>query len=205
MKLLFAPMYVFLTCLVAALSSKQIPIRTRRAGCYALLLIIGTVCVLCPCPAASAEELGPWGGPTTLSKIGKADHELVIRGYVRTDANCAGVEPPAIDLDVPPVHGIVCLRRTDDVLIEHASNTRCLGRKISGVKVVYLPRRGYAGSDSLRYIIRFPRITITHTANVTIVPDAPASSDAVPGDISAPTDNVPQSPGPIPACTALVS
>lgn len=152
------------------MSSKRTPIRARRAGCYALLLIIGTICVLCSCRASFAEELGPYGGPTTVSKIGKADHELVIRGYARIGANCAGVEPPIIELDVAPRHGIVCLRRADDILLKYGSGTRCLGHKATGINVVYLPRHGYVGSDSLRYIARFPRRPITHAANVTIVP-----------------------------------
>jgi hypothetical protein len=41
--------------------------------------------------------------------------------------------------------------------------------------------------------------------NLTLVPDTTPSRNAVPADISAPADDTPQSPGPIPACPALVS
>ena len=140
-----------------------------------------------------------------MSRTGKADHERPLMGYARFDRNCVGTELPIIDLDVPPSHGVVCLRRSDIRLqnVYGSPDQHCLGQKVSGVRIVYLPRHGYTGADTFRYTVHL-RVRITNTYNLTIEPDAPPSPDAVPADISA-ADDTPQSPGPIPACPALVS
>jgi hypothetical protein len=144
-----------------------------------------------------------------MLRTGAADHQVVIRSHVLFDSNCVSLEPPVIDLDAPPGRGVLCQRRVDDIVInvlQPGSPLRCLGKKTSGVLVVYLPRHGYTGADTVRYIVHFPgRSPVTYTANLVIVPDTPPSSGAVPADISAPADDAPQSPGRLPLCPALVS
>lgn len=144
----------------------------------------------------------------TLSRTGKADHELMVWGHgTLNPTDCSPLEPPpAIDLEAPPGHGILCLRPANYLIGNTFGEADyCLGKKTSGVYVIYLPRHGYTGADTLRYTARPPRGRITVNANLTIVPDTPPSPGPVPADISAPGNDTPQSLGPIPACTALVS
>jgi hypothetical protein len=76
---------------------------------------------------------------------------------------------------------------------------------MTGVRIVYLPRHGYIGADTLRYPVRSWIGRITYSVDVTIAPDTSTSRNAVPADISSPANDTLQSPGPIPACTALAS
>jgi len=48
---------------------------------------------------------------TQLSKSTKAAHEVFLEGYARANNNCEAIDPPKINVDQPPEHGIVCLRR----------------------------------------------------------------------------------------------
>jgi hypothetical protein len=73
------------------------------------------------------------------------------------------------------------------------------------VSVVYLPRWGYVGPDDLRYTVVFPQARHSVYVDLTVLPDRPGSPGAVPADISSPYTESPQSLGPIPACTAIVS
>jgi hypothetical protein len=175
--------------------------------------IVAAAGVLCLCRAVLAEE--PAGSnlavPATISKIGNADHELMVRGHAHADRNCVGREPPDIHLDAPPRHGVLCLRRADDVPIVYLlpgatdRDRDCLGKRVSGVRLFYLPQHGYTGADTFRYTALFSqRYRFTRDVNLIIVPDVPPAPNAVPADI-APAGDTPQAPGAIPACTALVS
>ncbi len=198
----------------------------KNARRHTLRRLIGAVGFLCLCPAAFAQQFPsyapPWSlaptaksprwppAPKTLSITGKADHELMLWGAGEMNpgntADCAPAKPPAIDLDAPPSHGIVCLRPADYIIGEtYGFNDHCLGKKTSGVYVIYLPRHGYTGADALRYTIRFSKGPATVNFNLTIVPDTTPSPGALPADITAPGNDTSQSLGPIPACTALVS
>jgi hypothetical protein len=187
--------------------------------------LVGVVCALSLCLAAFAQNLPwpapppkslPWPSPPsrsqTLSKTVNADHQIGIFRYSYFDSKtCAGREPPsAIDLNLPPSHGVVCLRRRNDRPIEFQPPSlwpdaplHCRGKIAPSLGVIYLPYRGYTGPDTFRYTVR-SRNPITSTVNVTVVPDVPPSPDAIPADI-APSDDTPQAPGPIRPCTALVS
>jgi len=186
--------------------SKRTPVRMRRIGCRAMRLAVGAIGVLCFCPAVAEEASLPnLAVPPTLSKFGNANHELMVRGHTQTNSSCVAVELPDLHLDTPPRHGVLCLRPADDVPIVFGTSL-CLGKRVSGVRIYYLPRYGYTGADTFRYTALFSkRYRYTRDVNLVIVPDVPPSPGAVPADISGAADDTLQSPGPIPPCTALVS
>jgi hypothetical protein len=142
-----------------------------------------------------------------LAKTTRADHDVVILGYGRSNQNCESIDPPALYLEKPPDHGTVCFR-TNDITINKAivgNLTHCIGRKIHGVVVVYSPGWKYAGPDDVRYTVIFPKARHGVYVELTVLPDRPSSSGAVSMDLDAPTTGSPQLPGPIPACASLVS
>src|SRR5262249_28374836 len=143
----------------------------------------------------------------SLSKSGKANHEIALSGHARTDNNCAAMGTTPIDLDQAPAHGVVCLRPAQVTLEYLAPGTpaRCRGQKPLGLRVIYLPRHGYVGGDSVRYTVRFKTATMKMDVSLTVLPDAPPSTPAVPADISSPAEETLQQLGPIPLCAALVS
>jgi hypothetical protein len=110
-------------------------------------------------------------------------------------------------LEIPPSHGVLCVRPAEwELQITYTSEAiRCVGHKVGGIRVVYLPRHAYAGVDTLRYVVRYKLGSMTVNYNLTIEPDTPPPRDAVPADSSAPANDTPQWPGPIPPCSALVS
>ena len=141
-----------------------------------------------------------------LAKTTRADHDVVILGYGRSKPNCESADPPALYLDKPPDHGALCFR-TNDVKINEAivgNLTHCIGRIIRGVVVVYLPRWKYVGSDEARYTVIFPQARHGVHVDLTVLPGQPSSPGVVQTDPGGPYES-PQLPGPIPACTSLVS
>jgi hypothetical protein len=165
-----------------------------------LLFVAAAFVTLTDCSPAVAQD-------QHLTKTAKAAHDVIIMGYARSDQSCRGIEPPTLTLDKPPDHGTVCFRVADMKLSEAivGNLTQCLGLKIRGVSVVYLPRWGYTGPDDLRYTVVFPEARHSVYVDLTVLPEKRSSAYSVPADISAPSAESPQPSGAIPACTALVS
>jgi len=66
-----------------------------------------------------------------LSKSTKAAHDVFLEGYARTNDKCESIDPPAIYVEKPPKHGIICsrdadllLRKTVDVALLEQEGTR---------------------------------------------------------------------------------
>jgi hypothetical protein len=190
-----------------AVPSKRTPIRRWRAGRHAGRRSLGAVCVLGLGPAALAQELPRINPavPTPLSIAGNADHPITIRDHAYADDNCIPGDPPAVEIEAPPRYGIVCFRRVDDVSLQYplpgSAARHCVGEKVSGVRIIYLPRNGYTGADTFRYTAYFAqRFRFSYNVNLTIVPDVPPSPGAVRIVIGAT-----QLRGPMPPCIVLVS
>jgi hypothetical protein len=144
--------------------------------------------------AASAED------PYKLKNTTTAAKELRVHGYVRTDETCEGKEPPEVDLNVPPMGGTACVR-PGTVRLHHVSSDRiqhCIGKRVSGVIVIYIPFGGFTGLDTMQYTVR-TRSSQTYEAEITVE----AGEAKATGASSAPSEL--QRAGPMPACAALVS
>ena len=137
-----------------------------------------------------------------LKKTAKAHKELVVRGYFDLkDSTCeSGERPVQIDLNIPPKGGIVCMR-SGMVRVENiwsGKHQNCIGKRISGVLVIYIPFRRFTGLDTMLYTVRIQR---TRTYEVEISVEAGDAKAA--GASFAPSE--PQQEGPMPVCPALVS
>ena len=82
-----------------------------------------------------------------LARTAKADHDVSILSYARSNQDCDGIEPPKLYLDKPPEHGAVCFRTSQVQLHDTVVGnlTQCLGRKIRGVTIVYAQQRNTEG------------------------------------------------------------
>jgi hypothetical protein len=176
----------------------------RRTARIPLALLAAVACLSGLCPllstAARSESM-----QRKTSKTGKADHEIPLGGLVRVDRNCAGIGAPQIDLESPPMHGIVC-QRPGEVKLEYVvsdASRHCLGTKAVGVRIFYRPHDGYTGKDAARYIARFPKDQVNVDVDLTIVPDDRPSLNRAPAP-GAPAPEA-QKPGPMPVCAGLVS
>jgi hypothetical protein len=162
--------------------------------------VLATVVTTSCCSPALAKDVH-------LTKTIEAAKAIVVSEHARSRDNCEGIEPPALYLDKPPDHGTVCFRpgNTTPAEIMTGNATQCLGRKIAGVRVIYLSRWRYTGRDELRYTVVFPEARLTIYLELHIVSNLPGSPGTVPPDISAPSGEASQSPGPMPECSALAS
>jgi hypothetical protein len=171
-------------------------LRRQYSRAFALVAALGLFILGAP----SLAQVQLW-------KTTKAAHDVFLDGYARTNNKCESIDPPTIYVDQPPKHGIVCSRNGDLLLRKTVENdlSHCLSKRAHGIHVIYLPRKGYAGPDTVRYTVRFP--TVQHTVDVvlTVLPDDSQPRDVAPADISAPIGDVSQMPGPLPVCAALVS
>jgi hypothetical protein len=142
-----------------------------------------------------------------LAKTAKADHEVSILSYARSNQECDGIEPPKLYLDKPPEHGVVCFRpsqvRLQNTVVGNL--TQCLGRKIRGVTIVYRSATKYRGSDEIRYTVIFPELSHHVDVDLTVEPDQSNVSDTSLREINGPAEEGSQSQGPMPACTVLTS
>jgi hypothetical protein len=133
-----------------------------------------------------------------LRKTVEAATSVVIRGYWRSDKNCAPVQPAPVPLlDKPPEHGVICFRH-EGVTVHNVlfgNMQQCVGRQIPGINVVYQSWPGYSGLDEARYTVVFPRGRHTVLVDLTVLPVR-----GLP-----PADEQHQPPGPMPECAALVS
>ncbi len=137
-----------------------------------------------------------------LTMATKSPNEVRIRGYARFDMNCAAKEAPEVYLDVPPMSGFVCVR-TSSVTVRklYGGAAGCLGRTMSGIELMYLPRRTFTGIDTIRYTVKFPTATVTVEADINVQSDQETTKS---GAIPARPENF-KAPGPIPMCVPLVS
>jgi hypothetical protein len=160
------------------------------------VFVAATVSALCVQSIAQVQH----------SKSTKAAHDVFLEGYARTDNKCESIDPPTVYVDRPPKHGIVCSRNGSLLLRKTAENdlSHCLNRRAQGIHVIYVPRKGYAGPDAVRYTVRFP--TTQHTVDVilTVLPDDPQTRKSMPADGDA-IGFISQTPGPLPVCANLVS
>ena len=139
-----------------------------------------------------------------LKNTVKAHKELVVRGYFNVEgSSCESTGVVEIDLNIPPKGGIVCMRsgivRVENIWSGKYQN--CIGKRISGVNVIYIPFRRFIGLDTMLYTVttRGQQSSMTRTYEVEINVEAGGAA----GASSAPSE--PQQEGPMPVCPALVS
>jgi hypothetical protein len=83
---------------------------------------------------------------------------------------------------------------------------RCVGRQVNSVKIVYLPKADYIGSDDAHYVVKFPAADYGVEIALWVVSAGPIQQEAgVPPDVSEALNNKIQSPGLLLPCAALVS
>jgi hypothetical protein len=138
-----------------------------------------------------------------LKKTATASKELRVHGYTHTNDTCESKEPPPeIDLNIPPTGGTACMRPG----MVHLHNVwpdriqHCLGKRVPGVFVIYIPFEGFTGIDTMQYSVRVqPSQPRTYEAEIKV-----EAGQATAAGASSPPSEL-QKAGAMPACPALVS
>jgi hypothetical protein len=138
-----------------------------------------------------------------LNKTVKARKELTVNWFFKNlKDNCESGEPPEIDLNIPPKGGTVCLRpgmvRVRNIWT--GRNQHCIGTKVWGVQVIYIPFESFIGVDSTQFTVKMgPPWNRTYEAKINV-----EGGELTAVDTSS-ASSEPQKAGPIPTCPALVS
>jgi hypothetical protein len=169
-------------------------IKSVTTSVVAAATVVGLCMVLLEPTLAHAEH---------LTRVTKSHNEVIIRGYARWNSNCDAIEPPQISVDVPPQSGIVCARPSKGTVrtVREGKADHCVGRKIVGIELVYLPRPKFTGVDTIRYTVKFKDVTHTVDAKISVKSDKVTTENSV----IAPSVEGAQSQGPVPECAPLVS
>jgi hypothetical protein len=137
-----------------------------------------------------------------IKRVAEGHKEVVVEGHARMNDTCESRGPVEIYLNEAPKGGTVCMRQ-GKVRVRHIwtdkNHQHCLGKWISGVRVIYVPYASFTGNDAVRYTVKSRRgLTRTYEAEIRVVTGhAPSETTSSPSE--------PQKAGPMPVCPALVS
>lgn len=124
-----------------------------RLAALAVALCVLGLCSAAVTQAVSQITLSNPPGARDLALLDRTDHQLLLNTHGDLDPPTCEVRPlPAIDLEVAPAHGAVCVRRKQETF--GGAGTGCTAFKAAAVAVFYVPHRGYNGTDKLRYAVR---------------------------------------------------
>ncbi len=100
-----------------------------------------------------------------------------------TRNNCGPAGLPSINIDKQPENGkVFTIKAIHTITRSYTGSTRCKGRKMNGILVIYAPRAEFMGADEVDYTVTYhagtksPRIQ-SHAVRVKVVSgkDAPSA------------------------------
>jgi hypothetical protein len=123
-----------------------------------------------------------------IKKVAKGHKEVEVYGHVSFKGDtCKSRGPVEIDLDEAPKGGTACTRQGKvrlNYIWSGKNNQHCLGKRISGVFVIYVPYASFTGNDVLRYTVKIPAgLTRTYEAEIRIeTGQAPSETTSSPSE-----------------------
>lgn len=157
------------------------------------------------CGAAMASAVLAFAAvlPAECFESATVERSVIVREHAGWDMDCKAIAAPSLFLITPPSHGKVCAKaQIITIASMHAgTESQCIGREVSGVRLVYQSETSHDGEDVLVYGVQYP--SRFHAVSVKVAIDG-----AAPGKVSiadAPLAVQPrQMPGPMPICPQLV-
>lgn len=160
---------------------------SRAATAFLAPVVLGCAVAL---PAAALEGAA-------------VERSAVIREHAGWNRNCEAIAAPPLFLITPPSHGKVCAKAQIITIasMQAGTESQCIGRKVSGVRLVYLPESSHHGEDAMVYGVQYPsrfqaisvKVDIGGTAFGKVsIEEAPQAR------------RPPQLAGPMPVCPQLV-
>ena len=176
----------------------------NRRGCKLYLNLSGALCAAALAAFLAAFVSPARAGEEQLAKAGAANHPLLIREHAAWNMDCQAVPYPAVRLEQPPRYGTVCARAADITIRTMYAGTeaQCIGRTVQGLRLIYVPRPGFTGSDRLQYSVQYP--SARRSVSVTVNVGAGRGMMLPTGTVGAGPE-AGQAPGPVPPCEAPVS
>ena len=94
----------------------------------------------------------------------------VIGEHARWNELCRALDAPLVILERASLHGSICVRHDLVTSIQTRSGraANCIGRRLNGVLIVYRPKPGFSGTDTLRYGLEFPEGVVSREISIDI-------------------------------------
>jgi hypothetical protein len=113
-----------------------------------------------------------------VSRATKAGHEVAVGHALRWNQNCEPLTPKLV-LSLPPGHGSICARDFTTIAKRNVMNDdqTCVGKRIRGLQVIYLPQSDYVGHDHVDYVVQYPNMLRYKHVDIEVSPnnEAPAA------------------------------
>ena len=127
-------------------------------------LITGTALVLAGCQQAATRN----SSPVSVTATGTP---LRLNFFSSLNADCSSLGPIPVRVIQPPVNGTVSVVQAQDYPRYNSANQRyhCNARRVTGTRVVYTPRAGFVGQETIVVEGFYPSGTadrLTHTVNI---------------------------------------
>jgi hypothetical protein len=162
---------------------------------------VGLTLVGLAAAATHAEEV------RKIKKVAKGNKEVAVSSHASFwNKTCEFRGLVEIYLDEAPKGGTVCMRQGIGRLAINewcrdcwSGRTHCLGKRIRGVFVIYVPYASFTGNDVVRYTVTgVTSARRTYEAEIRV-----ETGRAPPETTNSPSE--PQKAGPMPVCPMLVS
>lgn len=127
------------------------------------------------------------------------DRTVTVREHAGWNMDCNAIAAPPLFLIKPPSHGKVCAKAQMITIasVQDGTESQCVGRDVSGVRLIYMSDRSHNGVDVLVYGVQYPSRFQAISVKVDIGGAAPAKVSIE----DAPQAGQPrQMPGPMPVC-----
>jgi hypothetical protein len=152
--------------------------------------------------AAAAAPYSEYAFTEYVSQETTAGEPSEIGHHARWDDTCEALDAPRLTIERAPSHGNICVSQgpVDVVVSRSHAGLSCIGKSVKGLHVIYSPRSGFTGVDTVRYGLDVPEGHVSLEVSIVIQPGRMKPSPVA----TSLTGNA-QSSGPMPECAPLAS
>ncbi|HWK95521.1 MAG TPA: hypothetical protein VNR39_08865 [Pseudolabrys sp.] len=137
--------------------------------------------------------------PAVSLESAVVERSVVVREHAGWSSDCEAIPHPPLSLITPPSHGTVCAKAEVITVtsIFAGRAAQCVGRKVSGVRLIYQPDASFDGDDAMFYGVQYPGRFRAISVKVNVGESVPSTVSSADADVSAQWR---QAPGPVPPC-----
>jgi hypothetical protein len=171
----------------------------RRFGTFPLAVVMAAALLCSAHRQAVARDIH-------LTPDVPSDRSVLIREHAGWNEDCRAIAHPPLYLVSPPQHGKICARAQEIRItsIYAGTESQCIGRLVSGVKLIYQPDNSYSGGDTMVYAVQYPSRLRTISVKVTSATNAPGKLNVAETEFFVTTTQPRQMPGLVPDCPQFI-
>ena len=109
-----------------------------------------------------------WAEDEARSATTQAGQEVQIGSHTSFDKKCRAAQMPNITVTAPPANGTVTLRPGKKVVAASAGSANCNGRELPAVLIIYRPKPGFHGTDTVSFTTDWSSRRLGSTVTITV-------------------------------------